>query len=171
MGEIRVKALVEGGKASAGPPLGPTLAENKLDVKQVIAKVNEKTKSFEGMEVPVEVIVNTETKEIDVKVGTPPVSALIKKELNVKKLALTPFTVPKPKEGEAPKEEFKGSLTMDQVVSIAKAKLDSFGTRDLKKAVKQVVGSCVSCGVYVEEKRPKEIQKEIDEGKWDSKIK
>ena len=42
MAKITVKALVEGGKASAGPPLGPTLAQNKLDVKQVVSKINEK---------------------------------------------------------------------------------------------------------------------------------
>ncbi len=171
MGKITIKALVEGGKASAGPPLGPTLAQNKLSVKDIIAKINEKTKDFAGMKIPIEVIADPETKEIKIRVGTPPVSAMIKKEMNLKKLAKTPFTLPKAKEGEAALKEFKDSISFDQIVKITKSKMGSFQTKDLKLAVKQVIGTCVSCGVYVEGKKPKEIQKEIDEGKWDEKIK
>jgi len=172
MAKITVKALVEGGKASAGPPLGPTLAQNKLNVKDVIDKINEKTKDFAGMQVPVEVIADTETKEITIKVGTPPVSAMIKKELKLDKLAKTAWTVPAPKEGEtAAPEEFKASISFDQIVKIAKGKMDSLATKSLKNAVKQIVGSCVSCGVSIEGKHPNEIQKEINEGKWDSKLK
>ena len=72
-----VEALVDGGRASAGPPLGPA-----LNIGQVIAKINEKTKAFEGMKVPVKVLINDD-KTFDIKVGTPPMSALIKGELGV----------------------------------------------------------------------------------------
>ncbi len=159
MPNVIVKALVEGGKASAGPPLGPTLAPLKVNIGQVIAAINEKTREFAGISVPVSVDVNTETKQFTISVGTPPVSQLIKKELKLEKLAKTAW-----------KEPAVGDLKIDSAVKIAKLKLDSLGTRDLKKATKEVVATCVSLGVNVEGKNPKEVLKEIDSGNFDGKF-
>ena len=163
-----VKAIIQGGKATPAPPLGPALAPTKVDVSKVISAINEKTKDFAGMEVPVTINVDLKTKEFEISVGTPSVAALIKKELNVKNLAKAPFNV---YQKEEVKEEFKESLKFEQVVKVAKAKMEDIKTDNLKKAVKQVIAFCVSAGVYIEDKRPKEILKEIDEGKWDEKIK
>jgi len=163
-----IKVIVEGGKAKPAPPLGPQLAAAKVNIQEVISKINEKTKEFNGMEVPVTVKIDPKTKEIDISVGTPSVAALVKKELNVKKLAKAPFSV---FEKEEIKEEFKESLKFEQIVKIAKMKMESMKTDDLKEAVKQVVGFCVSGGVYIEDKKPKEVMEEIKEGKWDEKIK
>ncbi len=157
MGKTVIKALVDGGKASPKPPLGPQLSQAKVDIGKVIAEINEKTKDFAGMQVPVEIIVN-EDKSFEIKVGTPPVSSLVKKELGIEKLS------------QNPGKDFVGNLSMDQVIKIAKLKMDSLTANDLKSAVKIVIGSCVSMGVTVEGKNPKEILKEIDEGKWDSKL-
>ena len=44
-----VEALVDAGKASAGPPLGPSLGPSGVNVKQVIDEINSKTKEMEGM--------------------------------------------------------------------------------------------------------------------------
>jgi large subunit ribosomal protein L11 len=165
---ITIKALVEGGKATPAPPLGPSLAPTKVNIGQVIAKINEKTKDFAGMQVPVTIKIDPSTKEFEISVGSPSVAALIKKELNVQILAKAPFKV---FEKDGVKEEFKESLKFEQVVKIAKMKQDDLKTEDLKKAVKQVVSSCVSSGVYVEGKTPKAILKEINEGKWNEKIK
>ncbi len=165
---ITIKALVDGGKATPAPPLGPSLAPTKVNIGQVIAAINEKTKEFGGMQVPVTIKINPDTKEFEISVGSPSVAALIKKELKTEKLAKAPFKV---FEKDGVKEEFKESLKFDQIVKIAKMKQDDLKTEDLKKAVKQVVSSCVSSGVYVEGKMPKAILKEINEGKWDEKIK
>lgn len=159
-----IKALVEGGKASPAPPLGQQLSQHKLDIGKVISVINEKTKEFAGMQVPVEVVVEGESFEVEV--GVPPVSSLIKKELNLKKLSKAPFGTYTPKEGEKV-EEFSANLGFEQIVKIAKLK--QLGS--LKKAVKQVLGTCLSCGVTVEGKNPKEIIEEVDSGKWDEKIK
>lgn len=156
----KIKLLVEGGKATPAPPLGPSLAAAKLNIGQVIAAINEKTKEFAGMQVPVTVSFDTKTKDFSISVGTPPVSALVKKELKLQVLAKTPW-----------KEASPGNLTFEQILKIAKAKMDSLGTRSLKNAVKQIVASCVSFGVTVENKSPKEILKEIDSGKFDDKFK
>ena len=169
--KISIKALVEGGKAVPGPPLGPALAVHKVNIGQVIAAINDKTNEFKGITVPVEVAIDPADKSFEIKVWTPPVSALIKKELKVEKLALTPWTTPPVKEGEAPKPPFTGNLDFDAVVKIAKSKLDALGTRSLKNAVKQVLGTCVSSGCTVEGRNPKEIIREVSAGKWDAKIK
>jgi len=163
-----VKAIIQGGKATPAPPLGPSLSAAKVNVGDVVSAINEKTKEFDGMEVPVTIKIDLKTKKFDISVGTPSVAALVKKELNVKNLAKSPFNI---YQKEEVKEEFKESLKFDQIVKIARAKMDDIKTDNLKKAVKQVIAFCVSAGVYIEGKRPKEVIKEVDEGKWDEKIK
>ena len=160
MTKVTVKALIDGGKAIPGPPLGPALAAHKVNIGQVIAAINEKTKDFSGMQVPIEVEIEPSDKSFKIKVGTPPTAALIKKEIKVEKLAKT-----------ARKEPAVGDLTMDAVPKITHAKFDVLGSQDFKKAAKEVVASCLSIGVTVEGKNPKEILKEINEGKWDSQLK
>jgi large subunit ribosomal protein L11 len=162
-----IKALIKGGKASPAPPLGPSLAAAKMNTAEVISAINEKTKAFEGMEVPVVIKIDAKTKKFDISVGTPTITALVKKELGVQLLSKAAFNVYTKDEK---KEEFKESLKFEQVVKIAKMKMDDIKTDKLKAAVKQVVAYCVSSGVFVEGKKPKEINKEIDEGKWDDKI-
>jgi large subunit ribosomal protein L11 len=165
---ITVRAIVDGGKANAGPPLGPSLATAGINIQEVVNAINEKTKDFEGLKVPVAVEIDPKTKKFEISVGKPSLAELIKKELKVKKLAKAPFNV---YEKEEVKEEFKESLNFEQIVKLAKMKMDDMKTNDLKNAVKQVIGSCVSSGVYIEDKRPKEILEEVKEGTWDEKIK
>ncbi|UCE29542.1 MAG: 50S ribosomal protein L11 [Candidatus Bathyarchaeota archaeon] len=154
-----VKALVSGGQATAGPPLGPALGPLGVNVLAIVNKINEITKTYAGMKVPVEITVNTETKEFEVSVGTPTTSALIVSELGVEKGSGTPNT------------EKVGNLSMTQVIRVARAKHSEVLARNLAAAVKEVLGSCVSMGVTVEDKDPREVQKEIDEGKYDSLFK
>lgn len=152
----RVEALVEGGKASAGPPLGPALGPMGVNIGEVIKEINEKTKGFEGMKVPVTVIIDG--KKFEIEVGTPPISAMIKKEAKVDKLS------------SRPKEEKVADLKIEQIIKIAKNKKDSMNSVDIKSCVRQVIGSCVSCGILVEGKNPKEVLKEIENGKYQDEI-
>lgn len=156
-----VEVLVEGGKATPAPPLGPSLAPLKINVGEVVAQINEKTKSFGGMQVPVKVIVDTETKKYSISVGTPPVSSMLRKELGAQKLATV---------DENKQRKLAGDLPFDVIVKIAKAKEDSLGGITMKEKVKQVLGTCVSCGVTVDDKDPKLVTKEVDEGAYDSKM-
>lgn len=155
--EKTINAIVDGGKATAGPPLGPALGPLGINAGQVIAKINEATKDFSGMKVPVKVIVDTETKEFRVEVGTPPTAELIKKEAGIEK-------------GAGNREAPAGDLTVEQLVKIGKSKKNSLG-KDLKSTLKEICGTCVSLGVTVGGKNPREIIKEIDEGKHDSLLK
>ncbi|MCW4016262.1 MAG: 50S ribosomal protein L11 [Candidatus Bathyarchaeota archaeon] len=157
MGEKKVvEALVNGGQATAGPPLGPALGPLGVNVLAIVTKINEITKDYAGMKVPVKISVDTDNKEFEVSVGTPTVSALLVSELGVTKGSGVPNT------------EKIGDLSLEQVVKIAKMKREDVLGRDLKAAVKEVLGTGVSMGVTVESKDPREIQKEIDEGKHDT---
>lgn len=150
-----VEVLVSGGQATAGPPLGPALGPLGVNVLAIVNKINELTKDFSGMKVPVKVTVDPETKEFEITVGTPTTSALIVSELKIKKGSGKPST------------EKVGDLSMEQVVRIAKLKRPQLLAKTLKAAAKEVLGSCVSMGVTVDGKDPREVQKEIDEGKYD----
>ena len=93
MGELKiVEALVNGGQATAGPPLGPALGPLGVNVLAIVNKINEITKDYSGMKVPVKISVNTENKEFEVSVGTPTASALLVSELGVTKGSGTPNT-------------------------------------------------------------------------------
>ena len=157
MGEKKVvEALVNGGQATAGPPLGPALGPLGVNVLAIVTKINEITKDYAGMKVPVKVSVDTDNKEFEVSVGTPTASALLVSELGVSKGSGVPNT------------EKIGDLTMEQVMKVAKMKRADILGKDLKAAVKEVLGTGVSMGVTVEGKDPREIQTEIDEGKHDA---
>jgi large subunit ribosomal protein L11 len=153
-----VEALVEGGKASAGPPLGPALGPMGVNIMQVINAINEKTKDFSGMKVPVKVIINTKSKEFEIEIGTPPAASLILNELGAEKGS------------GAPSSHKIGSISIDQAIKIAKMKQDSLLGREIKQKTKEVIGTCITIGVNVEGKNPKEIQKAIDDGEYDSKF-
>ena len=157
MAEISV--LIDGGKATAGAPLGPALGPLGVNIGEVVKQINAKTASFAGMKVPVKVAIDPVTKGFDISVGSPPASALIRKELGLEKGAANP------------KIEVKGNLTMEQVVKIAKMKIDNMISFRLKSAAKEIIGVCNSMGVSVEGKRAKESEKDIDEGKYDAILK
>jgi len=150
-----VELLVSGGQATAGPPLGPALGPLGVNVMMIVNKINELTKDYAGMKVPVKVAVDPETKAFEVSIGTPTASALIVSELKIEKGSGTPNTAK------------VGDLTMEQVLRIAKIKRHELLARNVKAAAKEVLGSCVSMGVTVNGKDPREVQKEIDEGKYD----
>jgi len=153
-----IKALVEGGKASAGPPLGPALGPLGVNIMQIINTINEKTKQFDGMKVPVKVIVDPKTKDFEIEVGTPPATSLILKELGLEKGS-----------GSAGTHKI-ADLTVDQAIKVAKMKHDNLLGKELKQKTKEVIGTCVSIGITVEGKTPQEVQKAIDEGEYDSKF-
>ncbi|MEM0440104.1 MAG: 50S ribosomal protein L11 [Candidatus Caldarchaeum sp.] len=155
MGEKTFRFLVEGGKVTAGPPLGPALGPLGLNVLAVAEEANKLTKEFMGMRVPIEIKVDTDTKKFEVKVGTPSTSALLASAAGVQKGS-----------GTAGKD-YAGDLKMSDIVRIAETKRVELRSKTLKAAVKEILGSCVSMGIKVEGKDPKEVVKMVDQGKYD----
>src|SRR5918911_4885057 len=119
-----ISALVSGGEANAGPPLGPALGPIGVNVLQVVNAINEKTKDFPGMKVPVKVEVDPETKKFTVEVGIPPTAALIFKEAGVTKGSGTAGT------------NYAGNIGIEGAIRIAKMKMNSSYAKDIKGAVK-----------------------------------
>lgn len=156
MGEKRVvEALVSGGQATAGPPLGPILGPLGLNVLAVVKKINELTNEYAGMKVPVRVEVDAETKAFDVTVGTPTTSALLVKVLGITKGSGTPNA------------QKVGNLTFEQLIHVTKLKRSELIAKDFRGAVKEILGSCISIGITVDEKDPSDVQKAINEGLYD----
>ncbi len=156
MGKETVEVLIDGGKATAAPPLGPALGPLKVNIGQIVADINKKTADFKGMKVPVKIVVDTETKEYEITVGTPPASQLIKSELGIKKGS-----------GE-PNRVFVGDLSVEQVIKIAKMKSDSLLSNNLKSAVCEIAGTCRSLGVKVDGKIANDFIKDVKNGLYDN---
>ncbi|PIY90060.1 MAG: 50S ribosomal protein L11 [Nitrosopumilales archaeon CG_4_10_14_0_8_um_filter_34_8] len=155
----KVSSLVTGGAASAGPPLGPALGPLGVNIMEIIKAINDKTKDFEGMKVPVTVSVFPDTKKWEIEIGIPSAAALLLKEAGIQKGTGTAGTA------------WVGDITIDSVVKVAKTKLEKSYATSLKSVAKTIVGTCLSLGIKVEGKSPKEITAEINDGKWDTKLK
>jgi len=159
MAKETIDVLIEGGKATAAPPLGPALGPMGVNIGDVVAKINAKTGDFKGMKVPVKVIVDSKTKEFSIKVGTPPASALIKKEAGIDKGASNPLT------------DKVADLKIEQIIKIAKMKQDSLLGVDNVARAREIIGSCMSMGVMVEGKIARETLIDIANGMHVEKIK
>lgn len=153
-----VEILIDGGKATPGPPLGPAIGPLGINMMKVVEEINKKTSDFSGMKVPVKVIVDVGTKEFEIKVGTPPTTALIIDELGIDKGS------------QDPGMDKVADLKMEQALKIARMKFDALLSNDYKNAAKEVIGTCVSMGITVEGKDPREVQEEIDQGTYDDKL-
>ena len=158
MAKETIEILIDGGKATPGPPLGPAIGPLGINMMQVVEQINQKTADFEGMKVPVKIIVDVGTKEFEVTVGTPPTTALIKDELNIEKGSQDPGV------------DKVADLTVEQALKVARMKFDALLSNDYKNATKEVIGTCVSMGLTVEGKDPREVQQEIDQGTYDDKF-
>ena len=155
---MKIKLLVEGANMKPGPALSQKIGPLGLNIGQIISKINNATKDFKGLKVPVELDVNPSTKEFEVQVFSPPVSELLKKELGIEK-------------GSGIQKKMQvANAAIEQIISIAKSKLPNLLCKDLKSAVKTVVGSCVSLGILIENKPASEIEPQIDQGKYDKEI-
>jgi large subunit ribosomal protein L11 len=151
MSEVTITGLGEGGKASSGPPLGPALGPLGVNINAIIGEINEKTKQFEGIKIPVKVHVDTGTKSFRIEVGTPTTSALILKELKIQSGAKT-------------KDEIVGNITMDQLKSIAKSKEATIYGKTMSQRINQILGTCKSMGVTCDGEDPRKLIEKINKG-------
>lgn len=157
MPRIRVVRLhVQGGRASPAPPIGPALQQLGLDPARVVDDINRATKPYEGLEVRVDVIVDLDAMQYDLRVKLPTTTSLLLKAVG----AETPSGDPAHKK--------IGNIGIDKVIEIAILKKPELNAKSLKAAVKTILGSAKSIGITVEGKDPREVQAEIDKGLYDS---
>ena len=140
-----VSVLVEGGKAAAGAALGAALGPLGVNVGQVVTQINEKTKQFAGMKVPVLVKVDAATRTFTLEVGRPPTAALLLKEAG------------KEKGSGKSKTEVIGDVSLDAVKQIAEAKGADLRGRSVEERINQVLGTAVSMGITIDGQDPRAL--------------
>jgi large subunit ribosomal protein L11 len=149
-----IEALVPGGEATPGPPLGPELGPTPVDVQAVVQEINEETAAFDGMEVPVTVDYEDDGA-FEISIGVPPTAALIKDEAGFETGS-----------GE-PQTDFVADLSVESVRRIAEQKGSDLLAYDTKSAAKEVAGTCVSLGVTVEGEDARTFKRRVDDGEYD----
>lgn len=123
-----------------------------------MSAINEETKDFDGMEVPVDVIVDEETGDFEIEVGKPPAAALIKDEIGIDSGS-----------GE-PNINKVADMSFAQACKVARMKASDLQAMDLRGAVKEIIGTAQSMGVTVEGEEAYEVQQKIDEGDYDQQL-
>ncbi|MEK6928212.1 MAG: 50S ribosomal protein L11 [Nanoarchaeota archaeon] len=155
---MKVKLIVEGGAMKPGPAVSQQLGPMGINLGKVISDVNTATNGFAGMNVPVEIDVDPKTKNYVIKVFSPSMASLIKKDLGLESGSGASGTTK------------AGNIAFERLVHIAKTKMPSLLAKDLKAAIKMAVGSCVSLGILIDNKEAKDIEKDIDSGVYHKEI-
>ncbi len=155
---MKINLLIDGGDMKPGPAVAQQLGPMGINMGKVISDVNQATQEFKGMKVPVELDIDEKTKEFTIHTSSPPTSELLKKGLNLEK-------------GSNKIEETKvGNASIEDVIKIAKIKHPNMLEKDLKNAIKSVLGTCLGMGLLVENKPANEVTEEVNQGKYDSEI-
>ena len=149
-----IEALVPGGEATPGPPLGPELGPTPVNVQDVVQEINDETDAFDGMEVPVTVEYDDDGS-FTISVGVPPTAELDKAEAGFD-------TGP-----AEPQDDLVANLTAEQVKKIAEQKSSDLLSYDAFNAAKEVVGTCTSLGVTIEGNNPREFKQRMEDGEYD----
>ena len=134
--KIVLKLNIPAGKANPAPPIGPALGQHGVAIMEFCKQYNEKTKAMQGVIPAVVTIFEDRTFTFELK--KPPVSALIKKELNLAKGSATPG------------RESAGTIKMAQIEKIAREKMEDLNTNNLEAAKKIIAGTARSMGIKVE---------------------
>ena len=153
-----IEALVPGGEATPGPPLGPELGPTPVDVQEVVSRINEETDAVDGMEVPVTVEYDDDGS-FSIDVGVPPTAELIKDEAGFETGS-----------GE-PQEDFVADMTVEQVKTVAEQKSTDLLSYDTKNAAKEVGGTCASLGVTIDGEDARTFDDRVDAGEYDDVLK
>ena len=136
--EAYIKLQIPAGEANPSPPVGPALGQHGLNIQEFCKSFNGKTEKVEkGMKVPVIISVYTD-KSFDFVIKTTPAAILLRKAAGIEKGSGTPNSLK------------VGSVTLQQVEEIAKAKMEDLNANTLEAAVKIISGSARSMGITVE---------------------
>jgi len=133
-----VRLQIEAGKATTGPPVGPSLAPHGINLMELIKAYNAATASQVGAIVPVEVTIY-EDRSFTFELKTPPASQLLRQAAGLEKAASEP--------GRAT----AGQVTRQQVREIAELKMRDLNANEIEAAVKIIEGTARSMGIEVAE--------------------
>lgn len=152
-----IEALVPGGEADPGPPLGPELGPTPVNVQEVVSDINDRTDAFDGMEVPVTVDYEDDGS-FSISVGVPPTAALIKDTAGFETGS-----------GE-PQKDFVADISVEELKQVAEQKGPDLLAYDTKSAAKEVAGTCVTLGVTVDGEDARTFDERVDSGEYDDEL-
>jgi len=136
-----VKLQVKGGQANPAPPIGPALGSKGLNIMEFCKQFNGRTQDKVGSILPV-LITYYKDKTFDFVIKTPPAPILLLEAAKVKT-------------GSAqPNRNKVGSVTWDQVKTIAETKMPDLNAFTVESAMKMVAGTARSMGLTVTGKAP-----------------
>jgi large subunit ribosomal protein L11 len=130
------KLVLQAGAANPAPPVGPILGQQGVNIMEFCKAYNAATQDKKGQTIPAEITV-FEDRTFTFILKLPPVSAMIKKALNLKMGAKTTG------------KEVVGTLTKDQVKKIAEEKMPDLNTTTIESAMQMVMGTARSMGVKI----------------------
>ncbi len=135
--KIILKLNLAAGEATPAPPVGPALGQHGVPIMEFIKEYNAKTAKMKGQIIPA-VITVYEDRSFTFVTKLPPVSAMLKKKLNLQKGS------------GKPNLEKVGKLTKGQLEEIAKEKMADLNANDVAAAMKIVAGTARSMGIDIE---------------------
>ena len=136
-----LKLQVKGGAANPAPPIGPALGSKGLNIMDFCKQFNARTQDKPGQVLPVLITIYND-KSFDFVIKTPPAAVLI-------------LDAAKKQKGSAePNRNKVGSITWDQVKTIAETKLPDLNAFKVESAMKMVAGTARSMGITVEGQAP-----------------
>ncbi|HET6415700.1 MAG TPA: 50S ribosomal protein L11 [Polyangiales bacterium] len=130
----QIKLQLPAGKANPSPPVGPALGQHGVNIMAFCKEFNAKTQKDAGLIIPV-VISVYQDRSFSFIMKTPPAAVLIKKALNLES-------------GSArPNKDKVGKITRDQVMEIAKVKIQDTNAGSLETCMQSIIGTARSMGV------------------------
>jgi large subunit ribosomal protein L11 len=131
-----LKLQVKGGSANPAPPIGPALGSKGLNIMDFCKQFNARTQDKPGQVLPVLISIYND-KTFDFVIKTPPAAVLI-------------LDAAKKQKGSAEPNRAKvGSITWDQVKTIAETKMPDLNAFKVESAMKMVAGTARSMGITV----------------------
>jgi large subunit ribosomal protein L11 len=131
-----LKLQVKGGAANPSPPIGPALGSKGLNIMDFCKQFNARTQDKPGQVLPVLITIYND-KSFDFVIKTPPAANLILEAMK------------KPKGSNEPNRSKIGSITWDQVKTIAEIKMPDLNAFKVDSAMKMIAGTARSMGVTV----------------------
>nr|QHO64092.1 ribosomal protein L11 [Lympha mucosa] len=131
-----VKLALNAGKATPAPPIGPALGQHGVNIVMFCKDYNSRTEDKQGLVIPVEISIY-EDRSFSFILKTPPASVLLAKAAGIAKGS-----------GE-PKTNIVGSISNEQLLEIAKTKLEDLNTQSLEQATKIILGTARNMGISV----------------------
>ena len=136
-----LKLQIRGGQANPSPPVGPALGSKGLNIMEFCKQFNARSQEKQGQLLPVLVTIYTD-KSFDFIIKTPPAATLIMETAKLKKGS------------SEPNRDKVGSLTWDQVRTIAETKMPDLNAFEVEAAMRQVAGTARSMGVNIKGAAP-----------------